>query len=364
MKTLEDRFVDARLDVQRGVGRLPAQPVETLERREFHRRARSLVVIAATVIAVVVGLAAITPAPLQETAGPGPDSTPEGSLETAPFSGEDWQLIVGEGANNDEGTSWKVCHRFAPSEGASEANGFGPSGCVNWPDDASGNVVIDAAFLTTPGGNDLLFVDLDNEPVDTVSVRINDGSQRDVAPFTMPGSGKQFAVVELPECFTGAWLQLARGEAVIDSRPLEAIGYTEPAEPFVPGEPSESDWIELAGGVSVALVPEQCGRSRIWTRSEMQAATSAPSIDLRLAFIPVTETGLAILIVGDRFLEEDQGFVGVELFGQPDQVKVHWEGLTETDTVAVDWDENGAFGVALVDKRDATILDVEPLNSD
>lgn len=141
-----------------------------------------------------------------------------GNLDEPPFSGNGWQLIVGEEANGENATSWKVCHKFAPGEGPKEANGFGPSGCVTWPNDATDTIIMDAIPLTTPDGQDLLFVDLTGEQFDTVSVVLDDSSTIEVAPFAMPGSGKQFAVVELPAGANTANVQLLSDGTVIEDR--------------------------------------------------------------------------------------------------------------------------------------------------
>jgi hypothetical protein len=121
----------------------------------------------------------------------------DGLVDTPPFSGDHWQLIVGEDANGDTGT-YKVCHRFAPAKAPDEGNGFGPSGCVTWPPNApTERIIIDAVPVETPDGP-LLFLDLSSTPFETVSTTTDGGHRADVQPFRMPQSGKQFAVVELP----------------------------------------------------------------------------------------------------------------------------------------------------------------------
>lgn len=144
----------------------------------------------------------------------------EGNLDTPPFSGDGWQLIVGEGPNPPTDT-YKVCHSFAPASGPNEANGFGPSGCVTWPDDATDTIIMDAIPFTTPDGQILLFVDLTADSFDTVSVVLDDGSTRDVAPFAMPQSGKQFAVVELPADTNTIEIQLLDEDTMVESRTID-----------------------------------------------------------------------------------------------------------------------------------------------
>ncbi|MEX1005439.1 MAG: hypothetical protein WD156_08725 [Acidimicrobiia bacterium] len=143
-----------------------------------------------------------------------------GNLDEPPFSGDGWQLIVGQEANNELATSWKVCHKFSPDEGPDEANGFGPSGCVTWPDDATDTIIMDAIAFTTPDGQHLLFVDLTGELFDTVSVVLDDSPTVEVAPFAIPGSGKQFAVIELPAGADTAEVQLLNDGEVIERRGL------------------------------------------------------------------------------------------------------------------------------------------------
>ncbi len=127
---------------------------------------------------------------------------PPPELPTSPnvtaFSGETWQLVVGEAENPGTG-SWKVCHAFGPRS-RSDGNGFGPSGCVTWPDDRpeDGEVLVAAEVAyVTPGGV-VLFVDLISELVDHVVVRLADGRSVDVVPFRLPGSGKGFVATEIP----------------------------------------------------------------------------------------------------------------------------------------------------------------------
>ena len=140
-----------------------------------------------------------------------------GNLPEPAFSGAGWQLIVGQEANGDDATSWKICHRFAPDD-PTETNGFGPSGCVTWPDDATDTIIMDAVTFTTPNGSDLLFVDLTAQPFDTVVVVLDDGSTVDVAPFAMPGTRKQFAVAELPAGTDPTEVHLLEDGTVIEVR--------------------------------------------------------------------------------------------------------------------------------------------------
>ena len=146
-----------------------------------------------------------------------------GNVEPSPFSGDGWQLIVGEEANNESGTSYKVCHTFAPAEGLEASNGFGPSGCVTWPpEDPPNSIILDVVPVETAEGS-VLFVDLSAEAFDTISTTTDGGETIDVEPFTMPQSGKQFAVVELPTGTRSATVQLLRRGTVIESRKVVVV---------------------------------------------------------------------------------------------------------------------------------------------
>jgi len=139
----------------------------------------------------------------------------EGNLDTPPFSGDSWQFIVGEGANDEAGTSYKVCHRFAPVQDPSDGNGFGPSGCINWPlESPSDSIVLSAAPVDTPDGR-LLFLDLSAESFDTVSISIQGEDTIAVEPFRMPASGKQFAVAELPSGARSATVRLLSSDGKV-----------------------------------------------------------------------------------------------------------------------------------------------------
>lgn len=144
----------------------------------------------------------------------------EGEVEPAEFSGDGWQLIVGQSPNGENATSYKICYVFQPPE-RTEANGFGPTGCVIWPDDATDTIIMDAIPFATPGGKPLLFVDLTSETIDTVSVVLDEGSTVEVAPYALPGMGKQYAVVELPSGVTTADIRLIRDGAVVESRTVD-----------------------------------------------------------------------------------------------------------------------------------------------
>ena len=124
------------------------------------------------------------------------DSTFDGPFEAIPFSGETWQFSVSESANPSRAT-YKVCYSFfAPGE-MTETSGLGRSGCGDWPGDTDQYFVSLGPAIEIDGGVAFL-VDLTSTPV--AKVRIVGSGDRliEVAPFRLPESGKQFAVVELP----------------------------------------------------------------------------------------------------------------------------------------------------------------------
>jgi hypothetical protein len=176
------------------------------------RRTRKRITLIAAALLVVTATAA------------GAAAFRDGLLDVPPFSGEHWQLIVGEEANGDTGT-YKVCHRFAPAEEPDDGNGFGPSGCVTWPSDAApGRIIIDAVPVETLDGT-LLFLDLSATPVGSVSTVTDAGQRVEVEPFAMPQSRKQFAVVELPAGTRSVTVRLVGGDgAVLEHRSVRIPG--------------------------------------------------------------------------------------------------------------------------------------------
>ncbi len=149
----------------------------------------------------------------------------EGNLAEPAFSGDGWQLTVGEGVNGDTGT-FKVCHTFGPGEeGAPQDGGSVVSGCSDWPSANQPDVVIVHA---QPGivfdDRVVLFVDLGTVPVDRIIISQEDGSAVEVAPFVMPRSHKQFAVVELPAGPTDVTIDAVAGDGtILDTRDLSYV---------------------------------------------------------------------------------------------------------------------------------------------
>jgi hypothetical protein len=170
----------------------------------LRKRPRRVVLIAAALIT------------LMATAAAAVALNSGGNLEEPAFSGENWDLIVGEGANGDSGT-FKVCHQFVPAdEPQTEANGLGTSGCSVWPSATQPDaVIIDALIAIRTASSVVVFVDLGTVPIATVSALLDDGSRVDVSPFTMPQSRKQFAVIELPGGTASATLQAIGNDGTI-----------------------------------------------------------------------------------------------------------------------------------------------------
>ena len=144
----------------------------------------------ALVAAALIGLMATAAAAVALTGG---------NLDEPAFSGDNWELTVGEEANGDSG-AFKVCHKFVPADDPeTEVNGLGTSGCTDWPSATQPDaVIIDAVVAIRTIDSVVVFVDLGTVPVETVVAVLEDGSRVDVSPFRMPQSLKQFAVIELP----------------------------------------------------------------------------------------------------------------------------------------------------------------------
>lgn len=169
----------------------------------------------ATTTAILQGITI----PVDEIA---PALPPSGPFEAIPFTGDGWQLYVAEGANPPLDT-YKVCYRFNPTGEATEANGIGPSGCGDWPSDDDRYLIKAVPIIETTSGV-ALFIDLTDNPVHAVIVTTDDGERHRVEPFRMPDSGKQFAVVELPNRDGGAIIELVdESGAVLDQSTLDSL---------------------------------------------------------------------------------------------------------------------------------------------
>lgn len=152
--------------------------------------------------------------------------------------------------------------------------------------------------------------------------------------------------------------QQALEDALVGDDGDETMTEDGPQPDFQLGEPTAEDWVELPGGLSVAVVAEDDGHLRIWTKSGVQEPTPAASTDIAFLPVPVNTTQIAVLIPAWQFYAE-QGR-DITPYDTSDEVNIHWfEGSDAVDTVAIDWSGDERFGVALVEARDANILDVE-----
>jgi hypothetical protein len=134
-------------------------------------------------------------------------------------------------------------------------------------------------------------------------------------------------------------------------------------------EPTSEDWTDLPAGLSVAVVEEANGRPRIWVKSAVQEPAPAPSTDIAFLLVPVSETEVAVLIPNPGFFgipisPEADGGSGDEPTApdSPESARIHW-GFQDsvTEIVSIDWESDSRFGVALVEAREADIVDVEYL---
>lgn len=161
--------------------------------RTNRRPGRRVLLIAAAIVAlsaVAAGTIAL---------GNGMLAEPTFTGETT-WDGDTWALNVGEAANDDLGTVFKVCHTFSPVEGATDGNGYGTSGCeVVSIHDEPDSVFVEIVPAIEAPDEVVVFVDMSTTPVATVSALLDDGSTVDVTPFRMPLSGKQFATIEIPD---------------------------------------------------------------------------------------------------------------------------------------------------------------------
>ncbi|HEV2070209.1 MAG TPA: hypothetical protein VGR26_10480 [Acidimicrobiales bacterium] len=147
-----------------------------------------------------------------------------GNLPTPPFSGETWQLTVGEDSNGD-GT-YKVCRGFWPAGApANDGNGLGGGDCETSPVEVpEGKVVSDVVPGVRTETGIVLLVDLTKRPVTKVVIETDRGESFEIAPFAMPDSGEQFVAVELPGDTTGVSVSAFDTEGrVIDGQSLKDL---------------------------------------------------------------------------------------------------------------------------------------------
>lgn len=147
----------------------------------------------------VVGELATTPTspPAADTSVPSVNE--DGLFKAVPFTGETWQFTVTEEMNPSLGT-YEVCFGLDPVGGALNEGAFGSPWCDDWPkSDSRLAAYLMGVHHTAPSDTSVvLVVELNDQPVDQVTIG-GDGIDETVTPFVLPGSGKQFAVVEVPQ---------------------------------------------------------------------------------------------------------------------------------------------------------------------
>lgn len=180
--------------------------------RIFLSGAGVAVAAAAVVLVVFGGISFLTsgggdvvtqPAAIPSTT-PSPDTSvpstdPDGRFGAVPFSGETWQFTVTEEVNPSDGT-YEVCFVLNPIGGASDSLSVGSPWCDTWPksDPRIAPYLLGVHHGLATDSTYVMVVELNDQPVDRVTVT-GDGVDETVAPFTLPGSAKQFAAVEVPQ---------------------------------------------------------------------------------------------------------------------------------------------------------------------
>ena len=156
---------------------------------------------------------------------------------------------------------------------------------------------------------------------------------------------------------------------------VSEVGFGEMGDTVLPGrvqdfslrEPVESEWTELPGGLSVAVIAESGGRYRIWVKSEVLEPAPAPSTDTGYLPVPISTDEVAVLIPSPDFFNVPlypgaEAVPGIEQTaeGQPRTAIIHWgfEG-SDVENVTIDWESDPRFGIAIVSAREADIVDVE-----
>lgn len=128
-----------------------------------------------------------------------PSANADPRFEAVPFRGETWQFAVTEEINPSDGT-YEVCFVLTPIEGASGASWTSAPWCDNWPksDPRLSSHLLGVHHGLATDTSYVMVVELNVEPVDRASIR-GEGIDETIEPFALPGSGKQFAVVEVPQ---------------------------------------------------------------------------------------------------------------------------------------------------------------------
>ena len=168
----------------------------------------------------------------------------EGGFEAVPFSGETWRFTVSEEINPSAGT-YEVCFGLDPVGEASETSAVGSPWCDDWPksDPRIAPYLLGVHYALPSDTSFVIVVELNDQPVDRVAITGEDIDET-VTPFTLPGSGKQFAVVEVPQSDgTIAIAALDQQGAVLDQQ--EGAGRMEPV--LVDGTPIDDSTASTIG---------------------------------------------------------------------------------------------------------------------
>lgn len=191
-----------------------------------------------------------------------PSTNPEGDFEDVPFNGETWQFTVTEEINSSVGTN-EVCFSLEPLGAAANTAVVGPPWCDDWPksDPRIAPYLLGVHYGLPSNTSFVIVVELNDQPVDRITVT-GDGVDETVTPFTLPGSGKQFAVVEVPQSDgtitvaaldqTGAVLDQQEGigrmdPILIDGTPIDDSTATKVAT-MMGGEPLSDEELERITG--------------------------------------------------------------------------------------------------------------------
>lgn len=266
MTQIEDRVRSALVaEAEARARTMRSEPSIERRPRVTWSGARLAVTVAAVVMALFGGVSLVTGGdggddvaneqlPPSE-APPAPDpSVPaansDGWLEATPFSGPSWQFTVTEQANPSDAT-YEVCFAVHPVKGSSDAPAVGPPWCDSWPksDPRIGRYLLGVHHGMVSPTSYVMVVELNDQPVDRVAVSGIDVHEV-VTPFALPGSGKQFAVVEVPQSNgTVSVSALDQTGAELD-RYEELLGRIEPL--VVDGTPIDdttvSDVASMMGG--------------------------------------------------------------------------------------------------------------------
>ncbi len=121
------------------------------------------------------------------------------NLDDPAFTGDTWQLIVGEGSNGD-GT-FKVCRSFFPPDSREIGldSAMGDSGCEVSPIGTPNQAITAIIPALATRSEIVLFVDLTKLPVAEVVIETDTGEAQSITPFVMPQSREQVAAAEIPD---------------------------------------------------------------------------------------------------------------------------------------------------------------------